>query len=70
LKKLRGSKNIEFIRNEMAELKTEKDAQKQQILVSYKDLFLKRDLRKPLIAAIVIQISQVYIYSTINHLIQ
>ncbi len=70
MKKLRGSKNIEFIRNEMAELKTEKDAQKQQILVSYKDLFFKSDLRKPLIAAIVIQISQVYIYSTINHLIQ
>jgi hypothetical protein len=52
--KLRGSNDIDLIKNEMAELKAEKDAQKLQIIVSYKELFFNSELRKPLIAAIVI----------------
>ncbi len=59
MQKLRGPHRIEFIENELNELKAEREAQTNQNQITFKDLLFTRDLRKPLIAAIVIQISQV-----------
>jgi hypothetical protein len=43
----------------MDELQAEKEAQKNLKIVSYKELLFASELRRPLIAAIVIVISQV-----------
>jgi hypothetical protein len=59
LKKLRGCKNQDQIQNEIEELRQEKEAQKNKNLVSFRELLFKMEFRKPLIVAIVIQISQV-----------
>jgi hypothetical protein len=59
LKKLRNCKNQDVIQNEIEELRQEMEAQTNQVLVPFKYLLLKKELRRPLIAAIVIQISQV-----------
>jgi hypothetical protein len=59
LKKLRGFDNIELIASEMEDLKNEKESKNHQLTVSYKELLLNRGLQKPLVAAIVVIISQV-----------
>jgi hypothetical protein len=40
-------------------LEAEKEAQKNQMAVSYKELIINKELRKPLVVAVVIQVSQV-----------
>ncbi len=59
LRKLRGAYEDELINDEMNELAAEKALRSKQNTVTYRDLFMRPSLRRPLILTIVIQISQV-----------
>jgi hypothetical protein len=56
---LKGADSLDAIQNELDELKAEKNAQLTRSLVTYKDLFTKPYLRRPLAVAAALQIAQV-----------
>ncbi len=61
IRKLRGDQQKQLIQEELNELVAEASLRSKQSVVSYKDLFTKPKLRRPLILTIVIQLSQVII---------
>lgn len=56
--KLRGSKNIGLVRNELEQLEEERETIARQTLFQWGDFLKKKYLYRPLIVTIVIQMSQ------------